>query len=151
MKSLREYINESMINESTRAQIGIIDKKGKITSVYLHWGDESGVINKLNYYNSTEKVKELLDLGKYGISDLGKYCGTTKQNFYTPEDKNSCIFYGRDRGERDNSETNGNINNLDTYIRKAKNDGAEYIYLWDESDNKWKYANINRTKELKIL
>ena len=41
---------------------------------------------------------------------------------------------------------------IETYIKDAGNKaGAEYVYLYNEKDKKWYYADVYSDKELKLL
>lgn len=71
---------------STRSNIGIENSDGTVESIYSHWdGYLEGVGRTLfNYYDTEEKVRELLSYGF--ASSIDKTIDT-------------CIFYKRDRNE----------------------------------------------------
>ena len=151
--------NESVILESTRSHIGIIDKNGNITSTYVHSdGYPEGVgATAVNHFADTRKVKELLKLGKWGISYLEPGIkGGKDHTFNTPVD-GETVFYGRDRGQKKHVSTfNADQRDLQDYLSDVSNDaGAEYVYLWDEAAKKWMYAETStragRKKGLQVL
>lgn len=151
--------NEHIILESTRSHVGIIDKKGNITSTYVHSdGYPEGVgAMVVNHFADTRKVKELLKLGKWGISYLEPGIeGGEGHTFNTPID-GETVFYGRDRGQKKFVSTfTSNQRDLQDYLSDVSNDaGAEYVYLWDEAAKKWMYAETStsagRRKGLNVL
>jgi len=151
--------NEAVILESTRSHVGIIDKRGKIISTYVHNdGYPEGVgAMVVNHFADTRKVKELLKLGKWGISYLEPGIeGGEGHSFNTPVD-GETVFYGRDRGQKKFVSTfTADQRDLQDYLADVSNDaGAEYVYLWDEAAKKWMYAETStsagRRQGLKVL
>ena len=118
-------ISESIaiIEEGTRSQIGIINKRGKIESVYMHYDgypDHMLPVIKKSYMN-VGAVKNILKKG--GASYL-------KPKFSEIE------FYG------DKVTMKGDAKDVAKYIKNAEYDGgAEYVYLYDERDGKWYMAD----------
>ena len=141
--------NEGFILEATRSQIGIIDKRGVIHSTYVHsdgYPEGVGQMAK-DHFSDTKKMKELLKLGKNGISYLEPGIeGGEGHHFNTPID-GQTVFYGRDRGEtRFDMTRKRKLEDLDDYLQDVANDGAEYVYLWDEKEKEWKYA-VSKTRD----
>jgi len=141
--------NEGFILESTRSQIGIIDKRGVIHSTYVHsdgYPEGVGQMAK-DYFSDTKKMKDLLKLGKNGISYLEPGIeGGEGHHFNTPID-GQTVFYGRDRGEtRVDMTQKRKLEDLNDYLQDVAHDGAEYVYLWDEKEKEWKYA-VAKTKD----
>jgi len=141
--------NEGFILESTRSQIGIIDRRGVIHSTYVHsdgYPEGVGQMAK-DHFSDTKKMKELLKLGKNGISYLEPGIeGGEGHHFNTPID-GQTVFYGRDRGETKYDMTQKRkLEDLDDYLQDVAYDGAEYVYLWDEKEKEWKYA-VAKTKD----
>ena len=147
---LAESVDVSItINESTRAQIGVADKKGNISTVYLHYGSMGDNADVIRQFGGKE-AKELVKLGKAGISFLGKKLGP-KNDFANP-DYEMTMFYGRDRGEKGNSVNSGKMDAIQDFARKVRNSaGAEYIYIWDEATSKWFYMDAYEDQELKVF
>ena len=106
---------------STNSRVAIQLKNKKIKSIYVHWdGYLSGVgQDLLDFYNTEEKVNELLELGNLSI--LGTSIGE-KVDFdkFDSRENKQCLAYGRDRGE-DESEA---IEHLDSEYER------EYNYLF---------------------
>ena len=119
-------ISESIaiVEEGTRSQIGLINKKGKITSVYMHYDgypDHMLPTIKKSYMNSGA-VKNILKKG--GASYL-------KPKFSEIE------FYG------DKATLDGDVEKINKFIKDANYDGgAEFVYLFDERDGKWYMADV---------
>ena len=135
------------VNESTRSQIGIISKSGKITSTYVHSdGYPEHMLPMLKGYSESD-IKQLMKLGKAGISFLDKSIGK-KHSFSNPT-RGYTIFYGRDRGESGDMQTTGQYKKVDQYLNDVSNGaGAEWVYLWDEENKNWLVADIYGDKEL---
>ena len=125
-------VSESLaiIEEGTRSQVGIINKRGKIESVYMHYDgypDHMLPTIKKGYMNPGA-VKFLLKKG--GGSGL-------------EADPSKINFYG------DKQTLKGDAKNVDKYIRDANYDGgAEFVYLYDERDGKWYMADVYGDAEL---
>jgi len=119
-------ISESIaiVEEGTRSQIGLINKKGKIKSVYMHYDgypDHMLPTIKKSYMNSGA-VKNILKKG--GASYL-------KPKFSEIE------FYG------DKATLDGDVEKINKFIKDANYDGgAEFVYLFDERDGKWYMADV---------
>ena len=119
-------ISESIaiVEEGTRSQIGLINKKGKIKSVYMHYDgypDHMLPTIKKSYMNSGA-VKNILKKG--GASYL-------KPKFSEIE------FYG------DKATLDGDIEKINKFIKDANYDGgAEFVYLFDERNGKWYMADV---------
>jgi hypothetical protein len=147
---LVESVDSSFtINEGTRGQIGTLDKSGKITTTYVHYGSVSMAGDFLRN-NGGKEAKELLKLGKAGISFLGKKI-TAKNDFNNPDHDAAC-FYGRDRGEKGNAIMTGKVDNLRKFVSDVKSEGgAEYLYLWDEATAKWLFMDTYEDEILQVF
>lgn len=125
-------VSESLaiIEEGTRSQVGIISKRGKIESVYMHYDgypDHMLPTIKKGYMNSGT-VKFLLKKG--GGSGL-------------EADPSKINFYG------DKTTLKGDAKKIEDYISDASDRaGAEFVYLFDERDGKWYMADVYGDKEL---
>ena len=103
-------------------------------------------------YYSGGKVKQLLKIDKgVGISSLGPKMDGGKGHSFDNQLKGQTVFYGRDRGEKGSYFTKGKINKISRYIDSSKGSGAEFVYLYNEKDKKWYYADTYKDKELKLL
>lgn len=85
---------------ATNARIGLKISSSKMISIYLHWAGSPGSvgIKLLKYFNSEQKVKELITMGNASI--IGNTIGS-KVNFdnFKVNENSQCLFYARDRGE----------------------------------------------------
>src|SRR6056300_949155 len=154
MIKLKKLISENLINEATRSQIGVITKNGNILSTYVHYdGYPDGVGATAKKYYSGGKVNQLLKIdGGVGISVLDKKMDGGKDHSFANPAKDQTILYGRDRGEKGGKHLKGYLDGIETYIKDAGNKaGADYVYLYNEKDKKWYYADVYSDKELKLL
>ena len=150
---IKEIIKEevlSVLTEGTRWLVGIEAPSGKIASTYGHWDGYPKHAGKMlkKYYNNPAKVKQLLKLGKNGISSIDKSMKGGKDHTFENPKKGETVFYGRDRGETDRyGAIWGNRDKL------KFNSGEEFAYIWSVKDKKWyyksRYSNPKDWTELK--
>jgi len=151
---IREEI-QTVLTEGTRWNVGIEAPNGKIASTYGHYDgypEHAGKMLK-RYYSNTGKVKQLLKLGKQGISIIDKSIKGGDDHSFAKPKKGETIFYGRDRGEKDN---HSNISKNREELLKGRNrwsGGTEFMYIWSVKDKKWyykaRYTNPQDWTELK--
>jgi len=131
---------------STRSLIGICDKEGHCKAIYCHWDgyiEYNGVV--LNeFYNTAEKVEELLALGN--ISSLGEKPNpdpTCVHNFDTPQ-KGVTVAYHRDRGEELQPATE--YETFSALEKDGETSWAEFLYVFDMNTGMWlvKYATPDK-------
>ena len=152
---VKESVDTETLNESTRWQVGTIDKKGNIESAYVHYDGSPDTVRPIltKHYTDKKKIAQLMKLAKVaGVSYLAPELGSAKQSFSDP-DYNVTLFYGRDRGEKGSpwATQRGEVSDIADYIRNAANNSsADYVYLYDERDGKWYFASY-RDKSLKAL
>lgn len=120
---------------STRSLIGLENPDGTVMYIYCHYDgypEHNGKILK-DHYNEIDKVRELVNLGD--LSALGQEIGK-KQDFNNREtiNKNWCLAYGRDRGEKN---TEAKSVPKEEFLHSRLN-GEDYKYLFTE-DGKWEY------------
>lgn len=113
---------------STRSSIRIRERgltDGASVSIYCHWDGYiayNGVVLQL-YYNTPEKVEELLKLGN--LSKLGFYTQPKGEHSFENPEEDCCVAYHRDRGEE-----------------FSQNGGKqEFNYIYDKADRCW-YVEI---------
>ena len=130
---LSRLVPESIINEGTRSQVGIIDRSGKIASAYVHYdGYPSNMKTGLKKHMKIEK--DVLTLIKRGGA-RGIF-----------NDKDIEYF---DRKEKPSK---GNLKDFRKYVDNVdRNGGAEFVYLYNMKDKKWYFADVYGDKELKKL
>jgi uncharacterized protein (DUF2147 family) len=125
-------VSESLaiIEEGTRSQVGIINKRGKIESVYMHYDGYPD---------------HMLPTIKKGYMNPGAVKGLLKKGggSFLEADPSKINFYG------DKQTLKGDAKNVDKYMRDANYDGgAEFVYLYDERDGKWYMADVYGDAEL---
>ncbi len=109
---------------ATRSRIGIQNADGTITSIYCHYDGYMGHNGKmlLNHYAEEAKVRELISLGD--MSSLHEKVSPTSEHSFDNPEEGVCVFYGRDRREKDvEARTSENI-------REFLKIGEEYNYLY---------------------
>lgn len=115
---------DDIVEEGTRSQVGKINKRGKIESVYMHYdGYPEHMLPTIKKgYKDGKNIDTLLKKG--GGSGL-------------EADPSKINFYG------DSQIMKGDVKSVDKYIKTASYDGgAEYVYLYDERDGKWYMADV---------
>lgn len=134
---LNESINlnslEEIIEEGTRGQFGKIYKSGEIASVYTH------------YDSYPENMLPTIKKGYKKGTDVDAILGKG-DNSGLEADPSKMKFYGDPRSLKP---TMGNVKNLKKYISDADGQGAEYIYLFDERNQKWYMVDVYGDRELK--
>jgi hypothetical protein len=132
---LGRLLPEGLINEGTRSQVGIIDRSGKIASIYVHYdGYPRNMKPALKKHMKNEK--DVLKLIKMGGAS-GIYA-----------DKPEVPYYKKGNGMKPLKGSNKDIYG---FIDKTKDSWAEYLYLYNMKDRKWYYADTYKDKELKKL
>lgn len=130
--SLRDLLPESIINEGTRSQVGVIGRNGKIVSAYVHYdGYPSNMKPGLKHHMKSDKdVLKLIKMGgARGIFD----------------DK-EIEYY------KSGKPMKGDSKDVESYIKNAdRNEGAEFVYLYNMKDKKWYYADTYKDTKLKKL
>lgn len=128
---LTDVINEDVINEGTRSQVGII-KNGKIVSAYVHFdGYPSNMKPGLKAHMKDEK--DVLTLIKKGGA-RGIF------------DDKPIEYY------KQGTPLKGDVKNIEDYLKDAGNEAwADYVYLYNTQDKKWYYADVYSDKKLKKL
>ena len=122
----------AIIEEGTRSQIGIIDKRGKIESVYMH------------YDGYPDHMLPTIKRGKYDAGTVKTLLKKGGGSFLEVDWRN-INFYG------DKTTMKGDVKNIDKYLYDAADRaGAEYVYLYDERSKKWMMADTyDMPRELK--
>lgn len=119
----------------THAHIMIKEKSGKVEGSTVHYDGyiNRGVGDILNrYYNSTEKIKELIKLGELATlgSDTSLESGTKAYYRDTQEQRFITMHFPREK-------------NFYEYVEKNSINLFDYIYLWDENQSDPKWMTIN--------
>lgn len=121
---------------ATRSHIGI--KNGNsVRYVYCHYDgypEHNGRI-LLQNYTTVEKVNELIDGGDLSI--LGENVKTDLPHSFKKPVDGVCVYYGRDRGEKN---VVPKMVNIDNY---HNDNGVDYHYLFDIETNKWTVDNTD--------
>lgn len=116
---------------STHASVAMCQPDGSVKSVYVHFDGYPAYVGKilLDHYSDENKLTALLDLGS--ISCLGPEIGSS--NSFENPDSRFCLFYGRDRGEK-NTAARTHIDVDDFLTNDTFYTNYRYVY----SDGKWR-------------
>lgn len=116
---------------STNSYIGIQNEDGSVQCIYCHWdgypSHNGRILNE--HYQEEEKVRKLISLGDLSILAENVDPDESKvHNWSNPQD-DVCLFYGRDRGEKNVGFKT--VAGEQGFLNKAKNAVASYAYLFD--------------------
>lgn len=126
---------------ATRGRIGIKQKDGTIITAYSHWDNYlAGTgYNLCEHWTNPKKVLEAIQLGnasKWGMIIGDKTDFDDRDN---PMHDIQNVYYGRDRGERDQGPRT--FKNEAEYLKKGFNSGEEFIYLMKQEGEKEFYSD----------
>jgi hypothetical protein len=108
---------------ATRSYIGIRNADASVDYIYCHFDgypEYNGAI-LTEHYSNINRVNELLNLGD--LSVLGKFIG--EKNDFNDRVRDTCLAYGRDRGESNVGKKNTGYDELIT------NQDVDYVYVFD--------------------
>jgi hypothetical protein len=124
---------------ATRSYIGVRNADASVDYIYCHFDgypDHNGAILR-EHYSNINRVNELLNLGD--LSVLGQFIGE-KMDF-DKRIQDTCLAYGRDRGESNVGKKNSGYNELIT------DQNVDYVYVFDgdywECHSTWNPELIN--------
>jgi len=148
---LRQIIKEeikSLLTESTRSRVGMLNPDGTITSIYVHYdGYIDGVGKTLKqHYKNPVLVKKMMSLGDASFLEP-KLDPSGEHSFNNPE-KGVTVFYGRDRGEKGVNTLKDRT--LQGFLNTSHDSGADYMYLFDPKAKTWTVSKIG-SKEFKKI
>jgi hypothetical protein len=108
---------------ATRSYIGVRNTDASVDYIYCHFDgypEHNGAILR-EHYSNINRVNELLELGD--LSVLGQFIGE-KMDF-DKRIQDTCLAYGRDRGESNVGKKNSGYDELIT------NQDVDYVYIFD--------------------
>jgi len=108
---------------ATRSYIGIRNTDASVDYIYCHFDGYPEHNGKIltEHYSNINRVNELLNLGD--LSVLGQFIGE-KMDF-DKRIRDTCLAYGRDRGESNVDKKNGGYDTLIT------DQSVDYVYVFD--------------------
>jgi hypothetical protein len=108
---------------ATRSYIGIRNLDASVDYIYCHFDGYPEYNGKIltEHYSNINRVNELLNLGD--LSVLGKFIG--EKNNFNDRVRDTCLAYGRDRGESNVDKKNGDYGKLIT------DQSVDYVYVFD--------------------
>jgi hypothetical protein len=124
---------------ATRSYIGVRNTDASVDYIYCHFDGYPEHNGKIltEHYSNINRVNELLNLGD--LSVLGQFIG--EKNEFNDRVRDTCLAYGRDRGESNVSKKNAGYDELIT------NQDVDYVYVFDgdywECHSTWNPELIN--------
>jgi hypothetical protein len=131
---------------STRSTISIVQKNGKVKSIYCRWDGYVSHNGKIlfEHYNTEDKVKELVSLGALNsLRDNIKPTNNEPHSFDSPQE-NVVVAYYRDRGE---DLMKHEFDSIESFYKNG--DFQEYNYIF--KDGKWSYFKNDEFDKFKKL
>ncbi len=131
----------------TRSNIARLNNDGSYDVIYCHWDGYPSHNGKilLEHYTTPAKIAELLSIGS--LSSLHENIGV-KCDFDNPpkeQGRNSqCIFYGRDRGEKDIEAVH--YPNHAALLEGLKDAWTEWLYVYSIPQGQWLYSPLSEIK-----
>ena len=115
---------------STNSLVAYLRKDGSVVSSYVHYDGHTTSVGEmlLENYNSEELAREL-------ATTLG-YASSLRETVEASHE---------DRANSDVSETYESYEDFGKYIRE--NSHFEYVYVWHETEGKWRVATWETTKK----
>jgi hypothetical protein len=108
---------------ATRSYIGVRNLDSTVDYIYCHFDGYPEYNGKIltEHYSNINRVNELLNLGD--LSVLGKFIG--EKNDFNDRVRDTCLAYGRDRGESNVDKKN------DDYDKLITDQSVDYVYVFD--------------------
>lgn len=129
---------------STRSYIAIKQPNNKYLTAYCHWDGYLSYVGAVlqKYYTNPLRVNRLIQSGD--MSKLAPHICPAEDSAHSFDhpDKNVCVFYGRDRGERETEPrylTKEELFNPQSWI--------EYVYIFDPDSKTWEYAELKYRRD----
>ena len=119
---------------STRSYICKENKDGTYTGIYCH-SDGYLTYNGamlVDHYNDRDKVDKLISLGDLSILYPNIDPDPELPHSFEDRQDDVCVFYGRDRGEKDTEAKEVDLDNINS------DHWIEYCYVYG-CDNVWRY------------
>ena len=116
----------------TRSDIIVHRADGKWARIYCHWDgylEHNGKI-LFEHYTSQKQVEALVKPGD--MSSLAPKCTKPRGHSFDKKVEGYCVYYGRDRGEKDVA---GTIGDSLAQVWPEQDTWTEFTYVWD--DGKW--------------
>jgi len=111
----------------TRSDIIVEHTDGTWKRIYCHWDgypEHNGKILE-EHYNSQELAERVVKPGD--LSSLAERCDRPKGHTFDKPVKGYCVYYGRDRGEKDVA---GKTGSSLADLWPGSDTGTEYTYVW---------------------
>lgn len=121
---------------ATRSLIGRQLEDDYIEYIYCHWDGDPRTNGKtlFNYYNSSERVQELLKLGDLSI--LQKEIGE-QHDFRGKDHPDWCVAYHRDRDDPWKNTKARKIYLESYYLGRALKSSCDFVYLYRNNEWLW--------------
>ena len=116
---------------ATRSTIAVVNPDNTVDQIYCHWDgylSHNGRILKESY-TTLNAVKELISHGD--LSSLAPKVNPTGEHSFTKPEKGVCVYYGRDRGEKNTKPRT--YSDLKVFLRNMQCEEYDYVF----KDNEW--------------
>lgn len=126
----------------THATIYVQVDPNTIKYSYLHWDGYPGNAGKtlVGHYNTHEQAVALIELGD--MSQLQPSIECPGEHSYDHPEPGCCVFYGRDRGERNTAPKVFRVSSFSGVYEYAMPD-THYSYYWNGEC--WNYVARDTT------
>lgn len=125
---------------ATRSTIAYKTSRG-VRAIYCHWdgypSNNGAILNE--HYQAAYKIARLVEQGDLSYLAAEPMPKTKSHSFETP-DEGVCVYYGRDRGEK-NTETH-EFETITDWVEHYEGAGCEYFYLFNGRE--WIVNDHNR-------
>ena len=118
---------------STRSAIGYKTQQGKIRAVYCHsdgYVKHNGRILQDNY-QAAYKIAQLIEMGDLSVLDAEIGVKIDFEDRTTRAANRQCLYYGRDRGEKDAMFNAREFADTAEFVKEMENMDCEYFYLFN--------------------
>lgn len=126
----------------TRSDIIVQKSDGTWKRIYCHWDGYLSHNGKILFenYTSQKEVEALVENGD--MSSLGEKCSKPEGHTFDNPVKGYCVYYGRDRGEKD---CDGTVGETIHAVWPEADSWTEFTYIWvmdqDGKGGKWWVGN----------
>jgi hypothetical protein len=134
----------------TRSDIIVQHANGIWKRIYCHWDGYLEHNGKLlaAHYNNQERAEAVVKEGD--MSSLAEQCTRPKGHTFDTPVKGYCVYYGRDRKEKDVA---GKVGASLAEVWPGGDTGTEYTYVWkiNETGGAWYVGDADEGQQSLVL
>ena len=126
---------------ATRSFIGKIRADRSVDVIYCHFDGYLEHVGQIlhEYYSDNERIEQLLSLGDLSCLYPKLEPDSARPHSFNHPQPDVTVAYARDRGEEKRSPYH--YPHLEEFIVDYDDSWCEWVYLYDEHDHCWYYAN----------